>query len=1200
MDYTVRIPVEYKDDAKFKSLLSSLEKTVSQTNLSDSAFKRWQTTMEQAVRSGYTLETALGRVNTKLKENNPSIDGFTDRLKANIREQINLQKELERTAAATQRAEEARQRAITAAANRATRQSVDAQGQDVSRYESVAGRIGGRIFGNISGVPGGGFIGSSVVQGLGLSGSVAAGVGIAGAGVLGAYELLKNANDTAKYAQEQQNLAKSLGTSSQLTQLLGRVSEISGTQITGFTSILRSLSKELTTGGTESRKVQQALSELGLSTGLVFERPEQQINSIIAALKGVGNESERERLAFNLLGESGKDILPLVDTFKGIADAVKQSGVIIDADGIAKMARYRVEVEQLGLAWDVMKQKLAEKTIGTVEFLTAGNLPKFLDNLLGIKGAEGAIGGAAIGGSIFGPLGAVGGAVIGGVGTATIGAKYSLPGSPPVLYPNIPSAQGIEGARRLSIAQSHDTSGRSSSDNLQAEIADLKTRAGEAREGYVTGRDPNGLATEDSLNAQIKAKEAQKKSSEEYANQQKRLAEEMRSQSFSIERASSMRANLPKEFNLLTGTAQYQRFNAALSGPAALYDMTQVGKEEEKDPGQRILSGLKEQYEKRNVGQTGPIPGWEQYLPTTRDRREGRFSRLGVEGQTREDVSSIQGTLSSVEAQRALDEAVRSGSTSTYRSTLTPLGREQFELSESRRRQSGDYGIRGDAAAQESATYLRGSQALPLGDSKRLEFQTQAEAKQAEVQRILIEQTTKQVEAINKFNDSIDKAAETVRDEWSSGITSIIMGAEKGHGKGASRAAQSFLEGIESTMIKNTVGHVIQGAVGSSNPLGKILPDWMTKGTVFSNVGDKQSIKLDDNTIKTQQNTDATNRLTSAMMGGGHSTGVGGSGGGGGIPTGVDGTYIPSTGGYLGGGGTATGGNSSLPADIMSGVSVAGSVAGLASAGSALQGLGAAGSTANKLGTLFQLPAVIKAAGGLDATILGAINGSVGLNTTQQIGLAATVAGLGVGAAEGIMTASKGGAKNIMGGIAGTAAAIAPFTGPAAPFIEAGAAALSLVSGFLTDPKVARGQQMAKTMFTQQYLAPPTENLSIGSNGGFADTNMYGGVRTSNLSPYPTAQGSYLDIPRRVVVPGITTSQFGGPTGTPGAIVTPTPPRYNATQSSGLNVAVHVSTIDSKSFNDHGNAIADALHKSILSNGHADLMNTFAVHLGLR
>lgn len=147
-------------------------------------------------------------------------------------------------------------------------------------------------------------------------------------------------------------------------------------------------------------------------------------------------------------------------------------------------------------------------------------------------------------------------------------------------------------------------------------------------------------------------------------------------------------------------------------------------------------------------------------------------------------------------------------------------------------------------------------------------------------------------------------------------------------------------------------------------------------------------------------------------------------------------------------------------------------------------------------GKLSQLLGGAKYAGsgyGLGGVLTGGMdlgNGQgVALSGTERVGL-----GLGIGAqaAGGTMAAisgfGKGGAQGVLQGIGGTMAAVAPFTGPAAPFLEAGAMVTGLISSLFPSGREKRSRQEEATLAHSAFIAPAARDydFSTGGGGGFS------------------------------------------------------------------------------------------------------------------
>jgi hypothetical protein len=394
-------------------------------------------------------------------------------------------------------------------------------------------------------------------------------------------------------------------------------------------------------------------------------------------------------------------------------------------------------------------------------------------------------------------------------------------------------------------------------------------------------------------------------------------------------------------------------------------------------------------------------------------------------------------------------------------------------------------------------------------------------------------------DAENEYTLRLKEIAEERKRSFGDTFSGFVLAAQHGGARGFLRGQG---EGIESKILGNLASNfifpkiqsIIPHAGNSNSTIGKLLA-----GTPFAAHEDPLKTSTDLNTKSTDFNTAALLAFQKQLGGSGTLPGFNG---------GVTFSGIPGLSTYGSDINGITGSSSNAISNIVG-------PARLSKISSIVSGLGSG--AAMGVGHLGALTSGQVAKDGF----------GYNLSTTQRIGAGVGDAAAAFGAYAGVKEALKGGAKNITGGIADTAMAVAPFTGPAAPFVMAGAAALKLVSTLLGDPKQQRMNQISKTMFTSQYLAPQAINLQTGVNGGYSDVDEFGNVRTSNLSPYPIVSNSYLDVPRRTDVPGHTISPFGG---------------YS--NQTGAQVSVTVHAMDSKSFTDHADDIAGAVQHAMKSN----------------
>ncbi len=231
-------------------------------------------------------------------------------------------------------------------------------------------------------------------------------------------------------------------------------------------------------------------------------------------------------------------------------------------------------------------------------------------------------------------------------------------------------------------------------------------------------------------------------------------------------------------------------------------------------------------------------------------------------------------------------------------------------------------------------------------------------------------------------------------------------------------------------------------------------------------------------------------------------------------------------------------------------------------------GPGSGGGTAGGLGPMYGLPSSTSGGGP------GGYGGGISLpgGGSSGIGKAAGYAGAAFLGYQGVRSLAKGGARNVVSGIGELAGAAAIVDQePISKLIFAAVAAGSTITSmFLGDPHQNRMNDIAHTLQTSQYMAPVSINASMTAGGGYADYDRFGGIRGSNLSPFPSVEQGFFDYRRGVTVPGRTDSNFGG----------------------AQAVHVHVSTMDSKSFQDNSHLVAGAVRHAIMTGRATDLQET--------
>lgn len=143
------------------------------------------------------------------------------------------------------------------------------------------------------------------------------------------------------------------------------------------------------------------------------------------------------------------------------------------------------------------------------------------------------------------------------------------------------------------------------------------------------------------------------------------------------------------------------------------------------------------------------------------------------------------------------------------------------------------------------------------------------------------------------------------------------------------------------------------------------------------------------------------------------------------------------------------------------------------------------------------IPSLLGAGGGFkDSDIVGLdIFGDLGGKGKKSGNLRKGIqAGIGIGTAIGGFR--RGGTGGTLQGIGGAATAIAPFAGPAAPFVAAGGAILTTLSSFFGDSAEKRRREIEETIALNAASLPNPQDLSFAVSG--ASRDAFGGVRGSS------------------------------------------------------------------------------------------------------
>lgn len=158
----------------------------------------------------------------------------------------------------------------------------------------------------------------------------AAGVAAAAAGAAYMAHLVRQGMAAA---DEQAKLARQLGMTNEQLAVMQRAAQLSGMSSRQLTTNVDRLNRRLGEAHTNGGRAADALDDLGLSTrDLMNLGPDQQMELLADALAGVQDEFERTRIATDLFGRSGGQMLDFLDNASDNLDRARDE---VDRFGLA-------------------------------------------------------------------------------------------------------------------------------------------------------------------------------------------------------------------------------------------------------------------------------------------------------------------------------------------------------------------------------------------------------------------------------------------------------------------------------------------------------------------------------------------------------------------------------------------------------------------------------------------------------------------------------------------------------------------------------------------------------------------------------------------------------------------------------------------------------------------------------------------------
>lgn len=177
---------------------------------------------------------------------------------------------------------------------------------------------------------------SGLIAGLGNTQISFAAVAAAGAVVVGSFAAVTGAagaavNSIVSFAGPLSDLASKTATSTEFLQLMAIAGGQVGISMDQIGTASTKLQQNIGATGEESKKVAEALGEIGLKlSDLKAMSPEQQFDAVAKAIAGIKDPATQVAVAVALFGKAGAEMLPLIrSNFEGVTAEAEKLGIIL-------------------------------------------------------------------------------------------------------------------------------------------------------------------------------------------------------------------------------------------------------------------------------------------------------------------------------------------------------------------------------------------------------------------------------------------------------------------------------------------------------------------------------------------------------------------------------------------------------------------------------------------------------------------------------------------------------------------------------------------------------------------------------------------------------------------------------------------------------------------------------------------------------
>lgn len=229
-----------------------------------------------------------------------------------------------------------------------------------------------------------------ILKGIGK----AVAVGFAGVTTIagGVFSLAKK---TASATDEIDKMSERLGLSREGYQKLDYVLSQSGVEINSFQTGMKSLTANMDKVTEGNKTAISNFEKLGVSvfdSNGKLKNQEQMLNEIIPAFQNMKNSTEKSRLAQELFGKQGQEILPLLNSQAGsyeeLSKKAEEYGLVLSDDAINAGVKFTDTLDTLERSFQIIGTQIGAEFLPVVQDVAdkiIDNMPLILDKIDSFK-----------------------------------------------------------------------------------------------------------------------------------------------------------------------------------------------------------------------------------------------------------------------------------------------------------------------------------------------------------------------------------------------------------------------------------------------------------------------------------------------------------------------------------------------------------------------------------------------------------------------------------------------------------------------------------------------------------------------------------------------------------------------------------------------------------------------------------------------